>query len=139
MGILLLVCGTATSVIGSVGMIFSRTAALATGLGKALLLLPDRMDTLYIKALYAKDGIVKMGEFRRHVRKNACDEWHICPERIWSQSGSNGASGDGGGSYGTARIDLRRMGIYGSTVGEPDHMGCDWNCGVNCNNHPIME
>lgn len=61
LGILLLVCGTATSVIGSVGMIFSRTAALATGLGKALLLLPDRMDTLYIKALYAKDGIVKMG------------------------------------------------------------------------------
>lgn len=60
-GILLLTLGTATTVIGSVGMIFTRTASMAVGFAKVLSGLPGHLETLYIKALYAKDGIVKIG------------------------------------------------------------------------------
>lgn len=61
LGILLVTVGTATSLIGGLGMIFTRTAAMAGGLGKALINLPGNLETLYIKALYAKDGVVKIG------------------------------------------------------------------------------
>lgn len=60
-GMVLVVLGTLTTVIGSVGMVFSRSAALITGFGKALMMVPGGLETLYIKALYAKDGIVKIG------------------------------------------------------------------------------
>lgn len=60
-GLVLLTLGTASSVIGGIGMIFSRSGALITGFGKALFNLPGHLETLYIKALYAKDGIVKIG------------------------------------------------------------------------------
>lgn len=61
LGILLTTVGTATTVIGGIGMIFSRTAALAGGFAKALINLPGHLETLYIKALYAKDGIMQVG------------------------------------------------------------------------------
>lgn len=60
-GFLLLTMGTASSVIGGIGMIFSRCGALLTGFGKALFSIPGHLETIYIKALYAKDGIVKIG------------------------------------------------------------------------------
>ncbi|BFL02145.1 hypothetical protein K070079E91_44950 [Eisenbergiella porci] len=60
-GLLLLTMGTASSVIGGIGMIFSRSGALLTGFGKALFSIPGHLETIYIKALYAKDGIVKIG------------------------------------------------------------------------------
>lgn len=61
LGGLLFSVGAVTTVFGGLGMIFSRTAALAGGLGRALINLPGNLETLYIKALYAKDGIVKIG------------------------------------------------------------------------------
>lgn len=61
LGTVLTTVGTATTLFGGMGMIFTRTAALAGGFGKALISLPGHLDTLYIKALYAKDGIVKIG------------------------------------------------------------------------------
>lgn len=61
LGTLLVMVGTATSLIGGLGMIFSRAAALAGGFGKMLVNLPGGLETLYIKALYAKDGLVKIG------------------------------------------------------------------------------
>lgn len=61
LGILLTVVGTATGVIGGIGLVFSRAGALAMGFGKALLGLPGHLEDLYIRALYAKDGITKIG------------------------------------------------------------------------------
>lgn len=70
LGILLTTVGTATTVIGGIGIIFSRTAALAGGFGKALINLPGHLETLYIKALYAKDGIVQVGSSVLTFSKN---------------------------------------------------------------------
>lgn len=61
LGILLVTVGTGVSIIGGIGMIFTRVAALAGGFGRTLMSLPGNLETLYIKALYAKDGIVRIG------------------------------------------------------------------------------
>lgn len=61
LGILLTTVGAATSVIGGLGMIFTRAAALAGGFGRVLINLPGHLETLYIKALYAKDGLMQIG------------------------------------------------------------------------------
>ena len=61
LGTLLVTVGTVTTVFGGLGMMFTRTAGLVGGLGRALMGLPGNLETLYIKALYAKDGIVKIG------------------------------------------------------------------------------
>lgn len=61
LGILLTTVGVATSVIGGLGMIFTRAAALAGGFGRVLINLPGHLETLYIKALYAKDGLMQIG------------------------------------------------------------------------------
>ena len=61
LGGFLTVAGTAITLIGGVGMIFVRTATMIGGFGRALIGLPGHLDTLYIKALYAKDGILKVG------------------------------------------------------------------------------
>lgn len=61
LGILLTTVGAATSIIGGLGMIFTRAAALAGGFGRVLINLPGHLETLYIKALYAKDGLMQIG------------------------------------------------------------------------------
>lgn len=60
-GIALVVVGGATSLIGGLGMMFTRTAAMAGGFVSALRSVPGHLETLYIKALYAKDGLVRVG------------------------------------------------------------------------------
>ncbi len=61
LGITLTVVGAATSVIGGLGLMFTKSAAMAGTFTKTLRSIPGHMETLYIKALYAKDGLVKVG------------------------------------------------------------------------------
>lgn len=61
LGVLLTVVGVATSLIGGIGMIVTRTIGLCGGLSRAIHAIPGGLETLYIKALYAKDGLVKLG------------------------------------------------------------------------------
>lgn len=61
LGLLMTAAGIVTTVIGGVGLLFSRTGALILGASSALMKLHGGLETLYIKALYAKDGIVKIG------------------------------------------------------------------------------
>ena len=61
LGAFLVTAGTAASVIGGLGMMFTRTAGLAKGFGRMLMNLPGHLETLYIKALYAKDGLAGIG------------------------------------------------------------------------------
>lgn len=59
LGIFLTVGGTAIAVIGGVGLIFTKTAGFAKGFFNILFKIPDLLTTVYIKALYAGDGIKK--------------------------------------------------------------------------------
>ena len=61
LGMTLTVVGTATSVIGGLGMMFTRTAGMAGSFARMLRSVPGHLETLYIKALYAKDGLVRIG------------------------------------------------------------------------------
>lgn len=61
LGTIMMVSGIATTAIGGFGLLFSRTGAVLLGGYNTLIKLGGGMQTLYIKALYAKDGIVKIG------------------------------------------------------------------------------
>lgn len=69
LGLVLLSVGTVTSVIGGLGMMFTRTAALATGFGRGIMSIPDHLDSIYIQALYAKDGLTQIGSSVANVAK----------------------------------------------------------------------
>jgi TP901 family phage tail tape measure protein len=58
-GIFLTVGGTLVAVIGGVGLVFTKTAGFLNGFRLALMALPGLCDTIYIKALYAGDGLKK--------------------------------------------------------------------------------
>ncbi len=55
----LTVAGTMIAVVGGVGLVFTKTAGLVGGFWGAIKALPGMMETIYIKALYAGDGIKK--------------------------------------------------------------------------------
>ena len=88
LGIVLAGAGTAISVIGGLGMIFTRTAGLIGGLGSKLMGLPDSLQTLYIKALYAKDGITRIGSsvltFGKQAIKTAATALPGLISGVWS-------------------------------------------------------
>lgn len=88
LGIVLVAGGTVISIIGGLGMIFTRTAGLVGGFGRALLGLPGKLETLYIKALYAKDGLVKMGSsvltFGKQAIKTAATALPGLISGVWS-------------------------------------------------------
>ncbi|EPR07760.1 phage tail tape measure protein [Ruminiclostridium papyrosolvens] len=58
-GAFLTVAGTTIAVVGGVGLVFTKTAGLINGMRIALKALPGLFDTIYIKALYAGDGLKK--------------------------------------------------------------------------------
>lgn len=59
LGAFLTVGGTTIAVLGGVGLIFTKTAGLINGVRLALKVLPGLFDTIYLKALYAGDGLKK--------------------------------------------------------------------------------
>lgn len=58
-GIVLTVFGTLTIVVGGVGLIFTKSAGMIKGFVGIMGKLPGLFETIYIKALYAGDGIKK--------------------------------------------------------------------------------
>lgn len=59
LGGLLTVAGTTIAVFSGVGLVLTKTAGLATGFYKAITGIPDLLSTIYLKALYAGDGLKK--------------------------------------------------------------------------------
>lgn len=59
LGLLMMAAGVTSTVIGGFGLLLSRVGALGVGAIHMLKRFHSGMETLYIKALYAKDGIVK--------------------------------------------------------------------------------
>lgn len=57
LGGFLAVAGTTIAVVSAVGLVFTKTAGLATGFYKAITGIPDLLSTIYLKALYAGDGL----------------------------------------------------------------------------------
>lgn len=57
LGGFLMVAGTTIAVVGGVGLVFTKTAGLATGFYRAIRGIPDLLTTIQIKALYAGDGL----------------------------------------------------------------------------------
>lgn len=55
----LTVAGTTIAVVSGVGLVFTKTAGLARGMWTAFKALPGLLDTIYLKALYAGDGLKK--------------------------------------------------------------------------------
>jgi TP901 family phage tail tape measure protein len=56
-GIVLTVLGSLIVVVGGVGLIFTKTANMAFGFGRALTKIPDMLTTIRIQAMYAGDAI----------------------------------------------------------------------------------
>lgn len=61
LGLLMTSAGVVTTVIGGVGLLFTRTGSLVLGAFRMLTRFHGGMETLYIKALYASDGLKKAG------------------------------------------------------------------------------
>lgn len=59
LGGFLTVAGTTITVFSGVGLVLTKTAGLATGFYKAITGIPDLLSTIYLKALYAGDGLKK--------------------------------------------------------------------------------
>lgn len=59
LGGLLTVAGTTIAVVGGVGLILNKTAGFAFGLARAISGIPGLLSTIYLKALYAGDGLKK--------------------------------------------------------------------------------
>lgn len=59
LGGFLTVAGTAIAVIGSIGLIFTKTAGLVTGFISVVKKLPGMLETIQIYGMYAGDGIKK--------------------------------------------------------------------------------
>lgn len=57
LGIFLTVAGTTVAIISSVGLVVTRTIGVFNGLWGAATKLPGMFETIYLKALYAGDGI----------------------------------------------------------------------------------
>lgn len=61
LGLLMTSAGVVTTVIGGVGLLFTRTGSLVLGAFRMLTRFHGGLETLYIKALYASDGLKKAG------------------------------------------------------------------------------
>ncbi len=59
LGGFLTVAGTTMAVFGGVGLVFTRTAGLIKGFGKAILNIPDTLTTIRLYGMFAGDGIRK--------------------------------------------------------------------------------
>lgn len=61
LGLLMTSAGVVTTVIGGVGLLFTRTGSLVLGAFQMLTKFHSGLETLYIKAMYASDGLKKAG------------------------------------------------------------------------------
>lgn len=57
LGGFLMVAGTTITIVGGVGLVFTKTAGLATGFYRAVKGIPGLLETIQIKALYAGDSL----------------------------------------------------------------------------------
>lgn len=57
LGGFLMVAGTTITIVGGVGLVFTKTAGLATGFYRAIKGIPDLLETIQIRALYAGDSL----------------------------------------------------------------------------------
>ncbi|SHI88066.1 phage tail tape measure protein, TP901 family, core region [Lutispora thermophila DSM 19022] len=57
LGGFLMVAGTTITIVGGVGLVFTKTAGLATGFYRAVKGIPDLLETIQIRALYAGDSL----------------------------------------------------------------------------------
>lgn len=59
LGSFLMVAGTIIAVVGGVGLVFTKTAGFVTNFTRIASKIPGLCDTIYIKSLYAGDGLKK--------------------------------------------------------------------------------
>lgn len=56
-GVFLMAAGSTIAVIGGVGLVFTKTAGLVAGFGRAIMGIPSMLETMQIRAMYAGDAV----------------------------------------------------------------------------------